>query len=101
MDSWVGIDISKDTFDAAWVTEDGELVHHKLDNDQKGFSKLLKVAPKDAKFVIESTGNYHLRCAFALFDASRHVSVESPLAVKRHIQSDLKRSKTTSRMRFP
>lgn len=42
---------------------------------------------------MESTGNYHLRCAFALFDNSRHVSVENPLAVKRHIQSNLKCSK--------
>lgn len=93
MDTWVGIDISKDTFDAAWITEDGELVHYKLDNGRKGFLKLLDVAPKESKFVMESTGNYHLRCAFALSDASRHVSVENPLAVKRHIQSDLKRSK--------
>ena len=42
---------------------------------------------------MESTGNYHLRCAFALFFFLRHVSVENPLAVKRHIQSNLKCSK--------
>ena len=93
MDTWVGLDISKSTFDVGWITEDGEFCHLKLDNNVQGFRKLLDSVPADAKFVMEATGNYHLRCALALNNAGRHVSVANPIAVKRLIQSDLRRCK--------
>lgn len=93
METWVGIDISKDTFDAAWKTESG-MAHEKFPNAKTGFKQLLKVAPSDAKFVMESTGTYHMNCAMYLTACDRHVSVENSLAVKRHIQSDLKRCKS-------
>ena len=96
MCTWIGIDISKDTFDAGWyVQEDGvKNVHVKLPNTPAGFKDLLKKAPKDARFVMESTGVYHLNLAFFLSKAHRYVSVENPLVVKRHIQSDLRRCKS-------
>ena len=54
MCTWIGIDISKDTFDAGWyVQEDGvKNVHVKLPNTPAGFKDLLKKAPKDARFVM-------------------------------------------------
>lgn len=93
METWIGIDISKDSFDAAWESENGT-VHEKFSNTKTGFKQLLKKAPSDAKFVMESTGTYHMNCAMFLTACDRHVSVENPLAVKRHIQSDLKRCKS-------
>ena len=93
METWIGIDISKDTFDAAWE-ECGEKHHEKFPNTATGFRELLKWAPKESKFVMESTGTYHLRCAMFLAGCNRHVSVENPLAVKRFIQSDLRRCKS-------
>lgn len=93
METWVGVDISKDTFDAAWETESGT-VHEKFPNTKTGFRLLLKKVPSDAKFVMESTGTYHMNCAMFLTACDWHVSVENPLAVKRHIQSDLKRCKS-------
>lgn len=93
METWIGIDISKDTFDAAWE-QDGRREHAKFDNSTAGFRSLLKWVPEDPKFVMESTGTYHLRCAMFLAGNGCHVSVENPLAVKRFIQSDLRRCKS-------
>ncbi len=93
METWIGIDISKDTFDAAWE-QDGKKAHEKFQNTTTGFKALMKWAPEDSKFVMEATGTYHLRCAMFLAGNGRHVSVENPLAVKRFIQSDLRRCKS-------
>lgn len=95
METWIGIDISKDSFDAAWE-QDGKKVHEKFLNTAAGFKALLKWAPEDSKFVMEATGTYHLRCAMFLAKNGLHVSVENPLAVKRFIQSDLRRCKSDS-----
>ena len=93
METWVGIDISKDSFDAAWE-QDGKKSHKKFPNTQEGFKALLEWSPDGSKFVMESTGVYFMRCALFLFGCERHVSVENPLAVKRSIQSDLRRCKS-------
>lgn len=93
METWIGIDISKDTFDAAYE-QDGKKLHEKFPNNTAGFKSLVKWAPEGSKFVMESTGTYHMRCALFLADSNRHVSVENPLAVKRFIQSDLRRCKS-------
>lgn len=93
METWIGIDISKDTFDAAYE-RDGKKSHGKFRNDTAGFKSLVKWAPEGSKFVMESTGTYHMRCALFLAGCDRHVSVENPLAVKRFIQSDLRRCKS-------
>ena len=93
METWIGIDISKDTFDAAWE-QDGKKEHENFPNTTDGFKKLLKWVPENSKFVMEATGTYHLRCAMFLTGSGKHVSVENPLAVKRFIQSDLRRCKS-------
>ena len=54
METWVGIDISKDTFDAAWVVE-GKKNHLKLENNPKGYRKLLSEVPDGAHFAMEAT----------------------------------------------
>lgn len=93
METWIGIDISKDTFDAAYE-QGGKKFHEKFPNTTAGFKSLVKWVPEGAKFVMESTGTYHMRCALFLVSSNRHVSVENPLAVKRFIQSDLRRCKS-------
>ena len=62
MEIWSGIDISKDTVDAAWE-QDGKKEHEKFSNTTAGFKALLKWVPDGSKFVMEATGTYHLRCA--------------------------------------
>ena len=92
METWVGIDISKDTFDAAWLL-DGKKNHLKLENNVKGFKRLLTEVPTESHFAMEATGEYHLNCARYLSGCGKPVAVLNPFAVKMHMQSDLRRCK--------
>ena len=92
METWVGIDISKDTFDAAWLLN-GKKNHLKLENNVKGFKRLLTEVPTESRFAMEATGEYHLNCARYLFTRGNMVAVLKPFAVKKHMQSDLRRCK--------
>ena len=92
METWVGIDISKDTFDAAWLL-DGKKNHLKLENNVKGFKRLLAEVPTESHFAMEATGEYHLNCARYLSSCGKPVAVLNPFAVKMHMQSDLRRCK--------
>ena len=92
METWVGIDISKDTFDAAWLL-DGRKNHLKLENNAKGFRRLMAEVPPESRFAMEATGEYHLNCARYLSSKGNSVAVLNPFAVKMHMQSDLRRCK--------
>ena len=92
METWVGIDISKDSFDAAWLL-DGKKNHLKLENNVKGFKRLLTEVPTESHFAMEATGEYHLNCARYLSGCGKPVAVLNPFAVKMHMQSDLRRCK--------
>lgn len=93
METWIGIDISKDSFDAAWIFENRK--HHlKLENNSSGFKRLLEEVPDGSNFAMEATGEYYLNCARYLSRHSQTVSVLNPFAVKMHMQSDLKRCKS-------
>ena len=92
METWVGIDISKDSFDAAWLL-DGKKNHLKLENNVKGFKRLLTEVPTESNFAMEATGEYHLNCARYLSSCGKPVAVLNPFAVKMHMQSDLRRCK--------
>ncbi|MBR3071158.1 transposase [Fibrobacter sp.] len=92
METWVGIDISKDTFDAAWIM-DGKKNHLKLENSSNGFKRLLNEVPAESRFAMEATGEYHLNCARYLSSRGNPVAVLNPFAVKMHMQSDLRRCK--------
>ena len=92
METWVGIDISKDSFDAAWLL-DGKKNHLKLENNVKGFKRLLTEVPTESRFAMEATGEYHLNCARYLSSCGKPVAVLNPFAVKMHMQSDLRRCK--------
>ncbi len=92
METWVGIDISKDSFDAAWLLN-GKKNHLKLENNIKGFKRLLTEVPTESHFAMEATGEYHLNCARYLSSCGKPVAVLNPFAVKMHMQSDLRRCK--------
>ena len=93
METWIGIDISKDTFNAAWIFENKK--HHlKLENNPDGFKRLLTEVPEGSNFAMEATGEYYLNCARYLSGRGRSVSILNPFAVKMHMQSDLKRCKS-------
>lgn len=89
----VGIDISKDTFDASWMASEKE-VNKKYDYTELGIHSFLQDTSEDALFLMEATGVYHTLLALRLYGAKRQVSVCNPLVVKRYSQMKLIRAKT-------
>ncbi|MGB5498792.1 MAG: IS110 family transposase [Maribacter sp.] len=87
---FVGIDISKDTFD----TFDSLRGHSQFTNDLKGFKSFLKSLTIDRYCVMEATGCYHQQLAMFLYGRQLKVSVVNPLVIKRFIQMKLNRVKT-------
>jgi transposase len=86
---FVGIDISKSTFDI----HGDEIGKEELSNEQKGFKHLLNRLEKDSCCVMEATGAYHHRLAQFLYDNDKMVSVLNPLIVKRYGQMKLRLNK--------
>jgi transposase len=89
----VGIDISKENFDVAYI-ENGKMKTKKYSYTMVEIKKFINSLDSDSHCVMESTGVYHLRLAHALHEAGIGLSVVNPLSVKRFIQSKLQRTKT-------
>jgi len=80
--SFVGLDISKDTFNAHWDNSD-----KKYSNDRKGWNMLLKEAPVNSIITMEATGNYHYRLAAYVKSKGYDVKVFNPYKVRSFIKS--------------
>jgi len=93
MKTFVGIDISKMTFDV-YFEQEGKGSHVKLDQTEESYKVLLHLIGKDAICVMEATGNYHLKLAHYLYQAGLNVVAENPLKIKRFSQMSLQRTKT-------
>lgn len=92
--NYVGIDVSKLTFDVA-IESNGKYVHHKFKNNEEGFAKLFsKLNPDLHCCVMEASGPYYLKLAFYLAGHGIAVSVVNPLVIRRFSQMRLLRSKT-------
>ena len=87
---FIGIDISKDTFDI-WSEDLG---HLKFQNKLPGFKRFIKSIPDDAWCVMEYSGSYYQQFAVFLFNKGINVSVINPLVIKRFIQMKLQHNKT-------
>lgn len=92
--TYVGIDISKSYFDVAIPNNNKGYSHHKFDNNQNGFSALLKVLPKESTVVMEASGPYYMRLAHFLATNAIPVSVINPLVIRRFCQMRMSRAKT-------
>ena len=68
--------------------------HYKFDNNQAGFSALLKVLSSESVVVMEASGPYYLRLASFLSQQGIGVSVVNPLVIRRFCQMRLSRAKT-------
>ena len=88
-----GIDVSKDTLDIYFNDCEGQEYCRQIFNDCKGHQQLVELVGSDATFVMESSGPYYLKLAFALCCAGANVRVENPIRVKRFIQMNLERNK--------
>jgi len=95
MKIYIGIDISKDTFDAA-TSNQKQSVSFK--NSPAGFKKLIKwlSAIESPHIAMEATGKYYLGLALHLYEQGYPVYVINPYKIKHHAQSQLKRVKTDS-----
>ena len=67
MCKYIGIDISKQTFDVASSDENSKLISLNFENQKKGFSKLLKQFGKTGHYVMEATGPYYVQLATFLY----------------------------------
>lgn len=90
--AYVGIDVSKDSFEAAWHTTTWQGISYA--NEPSGFKGLLNQLPKHALCVVEASGPYYLRLAYFLHQHGRPVAVVNPLSVRRFAQMQLRRAKT-------
>jgi transposase len=79
----VGVDISKEKFDACVLSEHGKPSKQEFRNTPDGFATFMrwvvKVSPgADYHFCMEATGSYHEAFATFLADANQTVSVVNP-----------------------
>lgn len=92
--NYVGIDISKLTFDVAIYNQDSKYKHHKFSNNEEGFNLLLELLTLEDICVMEASGVYYLKLATFLSDRGIAVSVINPLVIRRFSQMRMSRAKT-------
>lgn len=93
--NYVGIDISKLTFDVAIKNETGNYRHYKLSNDSVGFKKFMTLLDTNLDCcVMEASGPYYLKLATFLHEKEVEVSVINPLVIRRFSQMRMMRTKT-------
>jgi len=93
MKDFVGIDISKMTFDV-YFKGGSQASHVVLKQTESDYKVLFHLIGHDRICVMEATGNYHLKLATYLYQHGVRVVVENPLRIKRFSQMKLKRTKT-------
>lgn len=89
-----GVDVSKDTLDVYYNDAEGREHYLKASNDQKGHALITKKLGLQRTYLMESSGPYYLKLAFAIKRLNGDVRVENPIAVKRFIQMHLERNKS-------
>lgn len=87
MQGWIGLDISKDTFDACLLRQSGKPMEKAFRNEPAGFAKLVRwvasvLNPASAHFCMEATGPYGQALAHFLAQADLAVSVVNPAWIK-------------------
>lgn len=97
----VGVDVSKFSLSTALLADDHSSQVRSFANTNKGIDDLLRhldkqMAAATVPFVIEATGDYHLRCALAAAEAGRAVSVINPIITKAYRRTSIRNSKDDS-----
>ena len=93
--NYVGIDISKLTFDVAISNQENRYEYHKFSNDSKGFTSFKKLLDSEESIcVMEASGPYYLKLASYLGTNCIDVCVINPLVIRRCCQMRMTRTKT-------
>lgn len=90
----IGIDISKEKFDACFSIQPCDYSSRSYSYNAEGIKLFLKDVPSDSICIMEATGVYHLRLAYALNKIGVFVSVVNPLSVKNFSRAIMCRTKT-------
>ena len=99
IDSIVGIDVSKDKFDACGITgEEVKLFQISVAMDRKGFEKLKKqlssFSVSSVLIGMESTASYHVNLFSYLVAAGYKVILINPLQISNYVKMELRKTKT-------
>jgi transposase len=98
-DCFVGIDISKDKFDACGITGDeAKLFQFSATMDRKGFDKLKghlpSVSVSSVLIGMESTASYHVNLFSYLVSEGYNVILINPLLISNYVKMQLRKTKT-------
>ena len=98
-DGFVGIDVSKDKFDACGITgEDTKLFQFSATMDRKGFDKLkghlAAVSISSVLIGMESTASYHVNLFSYLASEGYKVLLINPLLISNYVKMQLRKTKT-------
>ena len=98
-DSIVGIDVSKDKFDACGITGEGAKIFQiSTSMDRKGFEKLKRhlasVSVSSVLIGMESTASYHVNLFSYLVAAGYKVILINPLQISNYVRMELRKTKT-------
>ena len=98
---FLGIDISKETFDACCINSQGDRVFSiSTSMDRKGFEELIKrlsslsVSQESVLVGMESTACYHLNLYSFLLSSGYTVIVMNPLLISNFVKLQLRKTKT-------
>ena len=90
---YIGIDVSKDSFVAAYPKKSGYSTKTFL-NTTSGVRQFISSLPKDCHCVMEATGNYSMLLLYLLQQANITVSMENPQKIKHFARAMLSTTKT-------
>ena len=91
--TYIGIDVSKDSFVAAYPKKSGYSTKTFL-NTTSGVRQFISSLPKDCHCVMEATGNYSMLLLYLLQQANITVSMENPQKIKYFARAMLSTTKT-------
>ena len=91
--TYIGIDVSKDSFVAAYPKKSGYSTKTFL-NTTSGVRQFISSLPEGCHCVMESTGNYSMLLLYLLQQANIIVSMENPQKIKHFARAMLSTTKT-------
>ena len=91
--TYIGIDVSKDSFVAAYPTKSGYTTKT-FPNTTSGVRKFINSLPEECHCVMEATGNYSMLLLYLLQESNKPVSMENPQKIKHFARAMLSTTKT-------
>ena len=90
---YIGIDVSKDSFVAAYPRKNGYITKT-FKNDTKGVRNFITSLPENCHCVMEATGNYSMLLLYLLQQAGVPASMENPQKIKHFSRAMMTVTKT-------